>query len=106
MIWVDGADGGCEFVNKAYLDFFGATLDEVRGFGWNQRVHPDDADAYLRAFLTAFAAREPFRAEVRLQAANGAMSASVPTSPTARLPRRQSGRASSALGNRRESPRN
>jgi PAS domain S-box-containing protein len=71
MIWVDGADGGCEFVNKAYLDFFGATLDEVRGFGWNQRVHPDDADAYLRAFLTAFAAREPFRAEVRLQAANG-----------------------------------
>jgi PAS domain S-box-containing protein len=71
MIWVDDADGGCEFVNRACLQFFGATLEEVRGFGWIRRVHPDDVERYTSALLRALAAREPLCAEVRLRAANG-----------------------------------
>jgi PAS domain S-box-containing protein len=71
MIWVDDADGGCEFVNRACLEFLGATLEQMCGFGWSRRVHPGDADRYSSALLRALAAREPFRAEVRLRAADG-----------------------------------
>jgi PAS domain S-box-containing protein len=71
MIWVDDADGSCEFVNRAGLQFLGVTLEQACGFGWSRRVHPDDAERYTAALLRALAAREPFRAEVRLRAANG-----------------------------------
>ena len=39
MIWLAGADGGCEFVNKGWLDFTGRALSQERGDGWMQGVH-------------------------------------------------------------------
>jgi len=67
MIWVNGVDQGCEFVNKAYLDFFGKQLAEVQGFGWQPHVHPDDEERYVTAYREAFKARAPFRCQVRLR---------------------------------------
>jgi PAS domain S-box-containing protein len=66
LIWVNGPDAGCEFVNKAYLDFFGKTLAEVQGFGWQPHLHPDDEAPYLASYLAAFQARAPFRRQVRI----------------------------------------
>ncbi|WP_051470070.1 PAS domain S-box protein [Fischerella sp. PCC 9605] len=71
MIWVNGADGGCEFVNNAYLEFFGKTLEEVTGFGWCPYLHPDDEEDYVSAFLAAMANRQPFRAQFRAMRADG-----------------------------------
>lgn len=71
LIWVNGTDGGCDFVNQAYLNFFGKTLPEVQGFGWQPYAHPDDATAYVNAYLTAFEARSPFRAQARFLNAAG-----------------------------------
>jgi PAS domain S-box-containing protein len=49
LIWVNGADAGCEFVNKAYLDFLGKTFAEAQGFGWQPHVHQDDKERYVAA---------------------------------------------------------
>ncbi|HLF74307.1 MAG TPA: PAS domain S-box protein [Anaerolineales bacterium] len=65
MIWVNGVDAGCEFVNKEYLKFFGKQLEEVQGFGWKPSLHPDDREDYVNAYLEAFNARDPFRAQTR-----------------------------------------
>ena len=70
-IWVNGADAGCEFVNKAYLDFFGKALDEVQDFGWQPHVHPEDEERYASSYLVAFNNREPFRCQARFRNANG-----------------------------------
>jgi PAS domain S-box-containing protein len=70
-IWVNGPDAGCEFVNKAYLDFFGKTLAEVQGFGWQPHAHPDDAERYTGSYLSAFNARAPFRCQARFLNAQG-----------------------------------
>jgi PAS domain S-box-containing protein len=70
-IWVNGPDAGCEFVNKAYLDFFGKTLAEVQGFGWQPHAHPDDAERYTGSYLAAFNARAPFRCQARFLNAQG-----------------------------------
>ncbi|HEU4518573.1 MAG TPA: PAS domain S-box protein [Microvirga sp.] len=72
LIWVNGTESGCEFANRAYLDFFGKSLDEVIGFGWTPIAHPDDAAAYLEAYVRAFAERAPFRGEARFRRADGA----------------------------------
>ncbi len=72
IIWVSGADGGIQFVNRAYQDFFGVTLEEVRGPNWQPLVHPDDASAYTDAFFTSLKERRPFRAQARVRRADGA----------------------------------
>jgi PAS domain S-box-containing protein len=70
-IWVSGPDAGCEFVNKAYLDFFGKTLPEVQGFGWTPHAHPEDEARCVSAYLAAFAARTPIRYQARWCNASG-----------------------------------
>jgi PAS domain S-box-containing protein len=71
LLWVNGP-AGCEFVNRAYLDFVGLASDvEVRGYDWSAYVHPDDRDPYVQAYLAAFEARATFRAEFRFRRHDG-----------------------------------
>jgi PAS domain S-box-containing protein len=65
LLWVNGPDG-CEFVNRAYLEFVGLESDmEVRGFDWTRFVHPDDRQAYLDHYRRCYHSRVPFSAEFR-----------------------------------------
>jgi PAS domain S-box-containing protein len=71
LLWVNGPEG-CEFVNRAYLDFVGSVADsEVRGYDWSRFVHPSDREPYLQAYLQAFDARRAFSAEFRFRRSDG-----------------------------------
>ena len=71
LLWVNGPEG-CEFVNRAYLDFTGLASDmEVRGYDWSRYVHPDDREPYVQAYLAAFNARARFTAEFRFRRFDG-----------------------------------
>jgi PAS domain S-box-containing protein len=71
LLWVNGPHG-CEFVNRAYLDFVGLASDvEVRGYDWSYYVHPDDREPYVQAYLAAFDARATFNAEFRFRRVDG-----------------------------------
>jgi PAS domain S-box-containing protein len=39
LVWRAGPEGNIEYVNKRVLDYFGAPLSEVIGWGWMERVH-------------------------------------------------------------------
>jgi PAS domain S-box-containing protein len=71
ILWVDDAAGGLRFVNRAYREFFGTTIEQVEGGNWQPLVHPEDAPAYLEAFDRAVRDRAPFRAEARVRCADG-----------------------------------
>src|ERR1022692_4822068 len=58
FIWMSGTEGQCEFVNKAWLDFSGRTLEQELERGWTD-------------FARAIAGRENFRAEYRMRRADG-----------------------------------
>ena len=47
-MWVTGANGRREFVNQAYLDFFGRSYEEALAFDWRKALHPDDLPRILR----------------------------------------------------------
>ncbi|MHB0936565.1 MAG: PAS domain-containing sensor histidine kinase [Armatimonadota bacterium] len=71
IIWVTDASGRMLFVNRAYSQFFGVTLEDVQAGGWQPLVHPDDAPAYVAQYMTALQQHLPFRAEARVQRHDG-----------------------------------
>lgn len=57
IIWMTGRDG-CEFVNQACLEFFGATrTGEVDVSNWADHVHPDDRMQAAETYRMAVASR-------------------------------------------------
>src|SRR5690242_18091141 len=71
MIWVHDAQGGLEFVNRAYCEFFGVTLEEVSGPNWRPLVHPEDAPTYIDTFLDSLRAKTSWKCEARVRRADG-----------------------------------
>jgi PAS domain S-box-containing protein len=71
LVWVNDADGGCEFVSSEYLRFFGKEMHEVTGFGWVPAAHPEDGQIYLASYLSAVKARQRFEAQARFKDAKG-----------------------------------
>ncbi len=71
LIWMTGPNGQCMFVNKPWLDFTGRTLQEERGRGWTERMHPQDSVVCFGMYQSALQARRPFTMEYRLRRADG-----------------------------------
>jgi PAS domain S-box-containing protein len=71
MMWTANGDRGCDYFNQRRLEFTGRRLDEEQGWGWSERVHPDDRAATLAAFRAALRGRRPFSHSYRLQRADG-----------------------------------
>src|SRR5215813_12853831 len=71
LVWMQDASG-CLFVNRAYLDFLGLCDQAViRGYDWEQYIHPEDREAYVAAYLDCLARRAPFDAEFRFRRHDG-----------------------------------
>ena len=71
LMWVTNTEGGNQFINQAYREFCGTTLEQVEGAKWQLLIHPDDAPEYLGAFQRAVRDRANFRAEARVRRSDG-----------------------------------
>src|SRR5207245_5006857 len=49
----------------------GRALEEERGLGWMEGIHPDDRRRWEEGFTAAFAGHRPFELEFRLLRADG-----------------------------------
>lgn len=71
MMWVTDPSGFCTYLNRRWYEFTGQTREEAEGYGWLDATHPDDKARAEEAFVSANAARAPFRVEYRLRHADG-----------------------------------
>jgi len=71
LIWVAGASGRYNFLNKTGLEYTGLTSAGEADAEWAGRIHPDDRAAYRALFAAHFASRQPYRTEYRLRRHDG-----------------------------------
>jgi PAS domain S-box-containing protein len=64
-------DGYVDFFNKRWLEYAGVSLEDIRGWGWTNVMHPDDVEGVLAKWRTSVATGKPFEAEARLRRADG-----------------------------------
>jgi formate hydrogenlyase transcriptional activator len=65
------AAGELEFVNQQNLDYFGKTLEELRGWASSDVFHPDDLPRAIDAWKHTLETGQPDEIECRLRRADG-----------------------------------
>jgi PAS domain S-box-containing protein len=65
------ARGEVELVNRRILEYFGMTLEELKKWGTNDAVHPDDRPDALASWIHSFETGEPYDVELRNRRADG-----------------------------------
>ena len=66
------AAGDVEVVNRQVLEYFGQTPEELRQWGTNDTVHPDDLPHVLQVFTRAIASGSPYEIVQRFRRSDGA----------------------------------
>jgi PAS domain S-box-containing protein len=71
LIWKAGPDGRFEYVNRRVLEYIGAPLSEIIGWGWMDKVHPDDVAFKVATWLESLEPGNPHDAVCRIRGADG-----------------------------------
>ncbi|MEO8594575.1 MAG: PAS domain S-box protein, partial [Candidatus Solibacter sp.] len=71
VMWVTNAEGGIQFINRAFQEFVGAMFEQMEGHKWQLALNPEDSPEYLEALRRAVREHTPFRAETRARRADG-----------------------------------
>jgi formate hydrogenlyase transcriptional activator len=71
QIWSGPADGTLDFYNVRLLVESGLTLEELRGDGWQQAIHPEHRDRVLNAWHESIANGTPYEQQQRQKTASG-----------------------------------
>jgi len=64
-------DGYLDYFNKPWLEYLGATLEQVSGWNWKAFIHPEDVDGIVAKWLACLASGEVFEYETRVRRADG-----------------------------------
>ena len=71
LVWRSDAQGSCDYLNQAWLDYTGRSREAELGSGWVEGMHPDDRARWRATFDRAYGEMQPFEIEFRLRRANG-----------------------------------
>ncbi len=70
LVWMNDVEGRGIFVNARYLEYVGLSEDEIFS-GWQNIIHPDDAERYLADYRAAVERRAEHRSAGRLRRRDG-----------------------------------
>jgi len=71
VIIVGTPEGDLEFVNKPGLDYFGRTLEEMKGWATSDAIHPDDLQNAIATWRRSVETGQPYDFDERLRRADG-----------------------------------
>jgi PAS domain S-box-containing protein len=70
-VWRARPEGNIDDVNKAMIEYLGSPFDEIIGWGWMKKVHPEDIAFKVTTWLKNLKSGTPHRAACRFRATDG-----------------------------------
>ncbi|EFH88325.1 PAS domain S-box protein [Ktedonobacter racemifer] len=67
LVWSTGPDGLTQDWNQRYADYFQATPEQLRGYGWRQFLDPEEYDHVCTVRDRSLETGEPYAIEYRLK---------------------------------------
>lgn len=71
LLWSNDPQGEIHWYNQRWLDYTGQTLEEAKGYGWLEVIHPDDHAQSLASFQHSINQGEPLNLEHRIRGKDG-----------------------------------
>jgi PAS domain S-box-containing protein len=71
LVWRAKPDGQIDYVNKRVLRYLGSSLEEIKGWGWKEKVHPDDVAFKVQRWLDSLEAVNSHNANCRFRRFDG-----------------------------------
>jgi PAS domain S-box-containing protein len=71
LVALMSATGDIDTVNRQLLEYFGQTLEKLRGWGTNDTIHPEDLPHVIDVFSRSIAAGSPYEILQRFKRADG-----------------------------------
>src|SRR5258708_951707 len=71
LAWCSSPDGTGEFWNRRWHDYTGLSPEAVRGWGWQDAIHPEDLKEITDKWLGSLASGQPCEVEGRLRRFDG-----------------------------------
>jgi PAS domain S-box-containing protein len=71
LIWLSDEKDEFTYFNKSWLTFTGRDLEEEKGWGWTEGIHPDEKKNIINSYKAAFKNKEAFVSEFRLLRSDG-----------------------------------
>jgi PAS domain S-box-containing protein len=72
LVAIMTAEGQVEFVNSQGLEYFGKTLEDLKGWSTSDAVHPDDLPDAVAAWMHSVETGDPYEVDHRLRRFDGA----------------------------------
>src|SRR5499425_3040087 len=72
QVAIMSAQGEVEFVNNQVLEYFGKTVEDLKGWSTSNAVHPDDLPHAVAAWMHSVETGDPYDVDHRLRRADGA----------------------------------
>ena len=72
ITWTARADGNLDYFNQRTYDYTGMTLEELRGDGWGNALHPDEIQFAYDVYGKAIRSGTVYEIEYRIRRADGA----------------------------------
>ncbi|HEX6096972.1 MAG TPA: CheR family methyltransferase [Thermoanaerobaculia bacterium] len=71
LLWSNDPNGETDWFNQRWLDYTGQTIEQARGSGWLDAIHPDDRGTARENFSRAVQSGDTLRHEHRIRSASG-----------------------------------
>ena len=71
QIWTAQPDGTLDYVSQRVADYFGTTVEQVLGEGWQNVIHPDDLGSVVARWTSSLQSGAPYEVEFRLRSNDG-----------------------------------
>ncbi|WP_423148612.1 PAS domain S-box protein [Rubrolithibacter danxiaensis] len=71
QVWVANKEGDVIYYNSVTLNFTGYTFNELRGWGWEEMIHPEDLEETKACWSRVLKTGEEFELEHRLRRKDG-----------------------------------